>query len=718
MSERPPPPEDQENLREKAILLLRREREIFAMRTKHDQVTRWLELAQSLPLLLADHRRPMLETYAQLRKTLISNLRFQRVAFFEIGEGALLPMAPAGPERPLGREVASLLAARPTGFCNEPTEPNVAALAEEIGLHRFLWSGIRPTGKAFVVLVAGFDRAKASFQPPFDDADAAHLENTAQHIETLLGNAFLVSEIERDRDHLQKVNLTLEHRDRELLLATEQLRTANEQLEGRVRERTHELAARSRDMRLVLDNVGQALLTIDSRGLLANERSATVDRWFGPYEGPLHFVEYIARVDAAFAEEFALGYDALVADVLPREVCLRQLPRRLRNGARELSCTYFPLLEGDTLVGLLVVIDDVTEKVARDRDVAEQSELIALFQGLMRDRSGYLAFIEETHHIVDRLAHQPLDDVETRELLHTVKGTASVMGANVIAQLCHQAEDEIADAGEAKATVASLWARWCDIMEGMSAVIKEHGQGAIEVSIEELERLSEDVRRGASSEGILGQLALWQLEPIERPLARLRQHAHALANRLGKGPITVTVEPLDLRLDFKRFGGFWTALIHVVRNAIDHGLEPVAEREAEGKPPEGQLVLRARYDERHLTIEISDDGRGIDWERARALAASWGLPHDRPEDVLRALLQPGFSTRSQIDMVSGRGVGMSAIHEQVKKLGGTIALESSPGLGTRWSFSFPRSVAHERHAAGPTTSKTCSIAPRPLATQS
>jgi two-component system chemotaxis sensor kinase CheA len=715
MAEESSPPDNQEQLREKAILLLHREREIFAMRAKHQQVTRWLKVAQSLPRLLTDRKPSMLETYELLRKTLISGLRLQRVLLLEIGEGVLRPLAPSGPERPLGHGVAALLQARATGFCNEPTEPDVTALAEEIGMYRFIWSSIRPTGKALVLLVAGFDRAKAAFQPAFDEGDAAHIENTAQHIETLLGNAFLVSELERE-----KVNRTLENRDSELLAATEQLRAANENLERRVRERTEELAQRSRDMRLVLDNVGQALLTIDSGGRLAQERSAIVDRWFGPYEGQPLFSEYIGEVDPAFAQEFVLGYEALLEDILPREVCLRQLPRRLRDDQRELCCTYFPLLAGEVLTGLLIVVDDVTEKILRDRDGAEQSELLALFQGLMNDRSGYLAFIEDTQGIIDVLAKEGLDDAERRGLLHTLKGTAAVVGVNVIAGLCHRAEDEMAEGAtdQLKATIARLWARWADIMESMSAVIKVHGHGMVEVSLEELERLSEEVRRGASQQTIIEQFALWQLEPIERPLLRLGQHAHALAKRLGKGTIAVTVESPDVRLDAKRFGNFWPTLIHVVRNAVDHGLETPEEREASGKPSEGHLSFRAVRDDRHLTIEISDDGRGVDWERVRYLAAERGLAHDRPEDMLQALLEPGFTTRCEITATSGRGVGMSAVHDQIKKLGGTIALSSEPGLGTRWCFSFPRSVAHEAYASlPPSTSKTSSLAPLPLASQ-
>src|SRR5215510_9853605 len=94
--------DNQEQLQEKAMLLLRREREIFATRAKHEQLTRWLKLAQTLPRIMMDRKHSVHEMYALLRKALISGLRLQRAVFVEIGERSLVPLAPAGPERPLG----------------------------------------------------------------------------------------------------------------------------------------------------------------------------------------------------------------------------------------------------------------------------------------------------------------------------------------------------------------------------------------------------------------------------------------------------------------------------------------------------------------------------------------------------------------------------------------------------------------------------------------
>ena len=130
-------------------------------------------------------------------------------------------------------------------------------------------------------------------------------------------------------------------------------------------------------------------------------------------------------------------------------------------------------------------------------------------------------------------------------------------------------------------------------------------------------------------------------------------------------------------------------LVHVVRNAVDHGLESPEARVASGKSSSPSLVLSARADEDCIVIEISDDGRGIDWARVRAKAAASKRPTASTDDLVDLLLDAGFSTRDDVTTTSGRGVGMAAVAEEVRRLGGKIQVESSVGVGTCWRFSLP-----------------------------
>jgi len=205
--------DEQTRLREKATLLLRRERELFAMRVKHEQALSWLHLAQSLPAVI-DRTRPLEETFKVLRRSLLMGLKLQRVAFFELEDGAMRPVGSAEEPRQLGVEAAAALAGARSGYCNDGADEAgpLGAVAHAIGLHRFIWGRIHPLNRKPVVLVAGCDKEKAQFQVPFEESDAANVGNMAQHVETLLGNAFLVNELEQDKARLELFNQTLERR--------------------------------------------------------------------------------------------------------------------------------------------------------------------------------------------------------------------------------------------------------------------------------------------------------------------------------------------------------------------------------------------------------------------------------------------------------------------------------------------------------------------------
>ena len=138
-------------------------------------------------------------------------------------------------------------------------------------------------------------------------------------------------------------------------------------------------------------------------------------------------------------------------------------------------------------------------------------------------------------------------------------------------------------------------------------------------------------------------------------------------------------------------------LLHLVRNAVSHGLETVGERAALGKPPEGKITLRAATSGDNVLIEIADDGRGIDSERVAARGRERGLiTGDARLDealLLELICAPGFSTRDEADRASGRGVGMDVVCSTVEELGGTLRLATEKGRGTRFTIELPLTLA-------------------------
>jgi two-component system chemotaxis sensor kinase CheA len=467
------------------------------------------------------------------------------------------------------------------------------------------------------------------------------------------------------------------------------LEQMNRTLEAKVDERTRALALRNGDMRLVLDNVDQGLLTLSASGVLGEERSSIVDRWFGaPAAGTL-FAEYIRTVDPAFAQAFELGHEALLEGFLPTDLCLSQLPQRLLHQGRNYHCHYTAIMAGERLDGLLIVIKDVTAELQQAKQEAEGKEVLALFNALASDRARFLSFVDEVNELLARLPGA--DVVVQRRVLHTIKGNAGLVGLSVVAGICHQLEDQIDDlcAPLSRRAFAPLEGRWGELTQQLRVLLGDKGRDLVEVSQRDLLRLDQEIQEGALPSHIRDRLAALTLEPAERPLEHLARYAQALALRCEKGEVDVRVDAGGVRLAARQWESVWAEMVHVVRNAIDHGLEPEAERRRTAKPIPAVVHLRTAVVDGALTIEVEDDGAGIDWGAVRAAAAVRGLPHDSEEDLRRALFSDGLTTRRAVTDLSGRGVGLAALLRVIEARGGRAIVRSEAGVGSSFKLVFP-----------------------------
>jgi two-component system chemotaxis sensor kinase CheA len=189
-----------------------------------------------------------------------------------------------------------------------------------------------------------------------------------------------------------------------------------------------------------------------------------------------------------------------------------------------------------------------------------------------------------------------------------------------------------------------------------------------------------------------------RMTPIASVFDRLPRAARDLARRTGK-QVEVEIRGSDIELDRSMLDAIADPLLHLLRNAVDHGLELPEVREHAGKPPAGRVAVQARRDRDRVVIEISDDGRGMNPDKLRRAAVARGaLPESRAADLsldevwLLACL-PGLSTTESVSEVSGRGVGMDAVKRGVEELGGTLVIESAPGAGTTVTLRLPLTVA-------------------------
>ncbi|MBU4489298.1 MAG: chemotaxis protein CheA [Actinobacteria bacterium] len=189
-----------------------------------------------------------------------------------------------------------------------------------------------------------------------------------------------------------------------------------------------------------------------------------------------------------------------------------------------------------------------------------------------------------------------------------------------------------------------------------------------------------------------------RMVPVEHVFNRFPRMVRDLAKSQGKD-VKFVVEGKEIELDRTILDEISDPLIHMLRNAVDHGIDTPGKRPQEGKPAQGTVRLSAYRDRNYVAIEVDDDGKGMDPEKTFDRALHKGLIGEdersqlAPDDILRIISMPGFSTSDDVSGVSGRGVGMDAVKSKAESLGGFVIIDTTPGVGTRITLKLPLTLA-------------------------
>ncbi|HEY2752384.1 chemotaxis protein CheA [Phenylobacterium sp.] len=221
----------------------------------------------------------------------------------------------------------------------------------------------------------------------------------------------------------------------------------------------------------------------------------------------------------------------------------------------------------------------------------------------------------------------------------------------------------------------------------LKQVAATSGEEQLRTVAEEIERLAGELR---------DTMMVVRMVPVAQLFGRFRRLIHDLARDTGK-EIDFATEGESTELDKTVIERLADPLVHLIRNAADHGLETPEARLAAGKPRSGKVVLAARQSGAEVIITVTDDGRGVDCERVRAKAEDAGLLAPgaaiSDEELLQFIFHPGFSTAQAITSLSGRGVGMDVVKRTVEGLRGSIRMTSTPGEGSEIALRIPLTLA-------------------------
>jgi two-component system chemotaxis sensor kinase CheA len=336
----------------------------------------------------------------------------------------------------------------------------------------------------------------------------------------------------------------------------------------------------------------------------------------------------------------------------------------------------------------------------------------------------------------------PADAAPAEEIfrvLHTIKGMAASLEFESLGGAGHAAETDLAEvrSGERvadRAWLANLERTLDDIASSCETAI-EAEEGAAEISVtaqmaiprtavvrvdvERLDALLEDLgalvtarqelERHAAADGfsavarsavgmsrrldaLQDRIVHVRLAPLSEVLERIPSLVRDLARQLGKD-VTVEVTGDELEVDRAILALLPEPVMHLLRNAVDHGLESPAQRREAGKRPIGRITIRARRERDSIVVELADDGRGIDREVVGAKAREQGILAEgatlSDDGLLAILSKPGFSTAAEVTAVSGRGVGLDTVVARLHDVGASLSLTTVPGKGTSFALRLP-----------------------------
>jgi two-component system, chemotaxis family, sensor kinase CheA len=486
-----------------------------------------------------------------------------------------------------------------------------------------------------------------------------------------------------------------------------------------------QLKQKTADIQAMLQNMQQGILTVVEGAVIHSEYSAYLEAIFetndiaGRSLMDLVFADtdlgadVLSQVDAA--SYACLGEDA-INFAFNEHLLVTEISKRMPDGRVKILDLNWSAItdDSDTIVRLMLCVRDVTELRKLAAEAGEQKrrlemigEILAVseekFHHFIESSAG---FINENERIIRQ--HSQADREAIAELfrnMHTIKGNARTYNLQHLTDIVHETEQRYHELRHAEADEAwdqdSLMQELARVRAAVEsyATINEVSLGRrgasrrdsadrylmvdiahIQESLRLIEAAKPDDLHALQSmrENVRKTLRVLGTETLGEALSGVLESLPSLAQELGKEAPVVRIDDNGYRLRREAGSALKNVFMHLLRNSVDHGLEAADLRSAQGKPAPGAIHIEVDVDEGALQITLSDDGRGLALHRIRALAIEKGWieadQHLSDEEIAELIFRPGFSTADKVTEVSGRGVGMDAVRDFLKREHGSIAL--------------------------------------------
>jgi len=475
----------------------------------------------------------------------------------------------------------------------------------------------------------------------------------------------------------------------------DELTAANAGLERTVEERT-------RTIRAILDHVRFGFFLVGRDMCITDGHTRALGELLGDQQLPGQQASAALGLKGTAAAWLDLAIEQIFDDLLPEDVTCGLASTRIVRGDRVLQLHASAVRDLSGKVSqILFGLGDVTDVETAERANRESQTVLAA----IRNRTSFRRFVSDLTARFGsvREALRVSDDVRARRELHTIKGNAGCYGLTELASRAHLVEEqpriELEPVIEIQVEFEKFLSAYFDVL----GIDRQGGaRESFLIDDADLAQMEALLDRTADVDPVRAELRdrlrRLRLKRADELLGPIGEQAAAVGERLGKA-IDLHVEGGAIPLVPERVMPLISVLPHLLRNAVDHGIEPASERTALGKPERATLEIGFEDRGSDWRVTVRDDGRGIDTEALWRRAVERGLAGpDKPDhDTLCGLIfAPRLSTADTVSQLSGRGEGMGAVEEAARSLGGRIGVRSEAGVGTTITIDIPK----DPHPAG------------------
>jgi len=502
----------------------------------------------------------------------------------------------------------------------------------------------------------------------------------------------------------------------------EELKDYAQNLEKKVDERTAQLNEANRLIQGMVDSVSQGFFMFDPQGNCLPIRSKACLSVLGADPAGKDVAKTL-RMHGADGEDFRKWKDLLFEGLMPFEELSPLGPKVFPStDGKYVTLEYFPVLndQGELRCVVVTATDRSAERDANVR-AEKQKQYANMIVKFAKNKKRLQSMVSESKaqfvRIYEELGKASPDVDLIFRLVHTFKSASAAFSMGPVASLAHDLESELIEIRKSSGSRGSVkfdtWKeRIARLERGFMKLLEENkevlgpiadNQGTqVEIPLSKLKEFNKRLTQQESAQSPLVQEFARNFisEPIVDHFKHFNDAVSLVASRQEKEVGELTFTGGEMRIIAEPYQELFGSMIHIFRNAVDHGIETLEERQAAKKPLSAKIEVSFEKENRAgkdwIKIRVADDGRGIDPEKIRAKLAKNGVKgfeNESTEQLVQRIFDAGFSTKDEVTDISGRGVGLDAVRQAARELGGECTVQTHLGQGTTFMIEFPEKAS-------------------------